>query len=191
MNAPARHTTPFVLALVGPRRSGKDTIAAMLGLPTFPIAAPLKDGVATMFGIPRADLDSDAKDRPLRGTHGTGTTPRELMQRIGTDVAMPALGRRVWVDQCVRAIRASGLPAAAVPDVRFPHEYEALREAFGDRLTVVRVERPGVARDAPADAHASETAWTDVPADRVIVNSGTLRDLAWRAMTVGARFPRS
>lgn len=182
-----------VIALVGPRRSGKDTVAEFLGHPRVQIAGPLKEGVSRMFGIPREDLETDAKDRPAPGLGGH--TPREIMQRLGTEFAMPLMGRDVWVRQCVRDVTSrlsSGAPAVTVTDMRFPHEYAALREAFGDALYVVRVTRPGFdrARKGDAvDAHASETAHASIPADHVLNNTGTLRDLAWKVMTMPVPVP--
>jgi len=184
--------TISVVAFVGPRRAGKDSLGAMLGalVPSTHVrlADPLKAGVAAMFGVPRADLESSAKDVPRAFPGGAVLTPRQVMQSLGTEFAMGLMGERVWAHQCVERIRRiRDGSVAVITDVRFPHEVEVLREAFGSGLLVVRVTRPGSAWGTAADRHVSETAHAQISPDMSFTNGGSLQDLSWRAYVLACR----
>lgn len=66
----------------------------------------------------------------------------------------------------------------AIPDVRFRNELNAIREGGGK---VIRVMRPGAGLKGAAGAHVSETEQTSIQDDEfdhVILNHGSLDDLA-------------
>ncbi len=91
-------------------------------------------------------------------THAPGfMTAREVMQFVGTDV-FRKMYADVWVDSTVRQIQAEGSELALIGDIRFPNEVEGVRKAGGK---VVRLTRNVLAHDA----HASETALDNYPAD--------------------------
>lgn len=99
---------------------------------------------------------------------------RRLQQVLGTEVGREVLGESIWVDtgmEKVAKVHARGVPVV-VTDCRFDNEAEAVREAGGK---VVRVVRPSL--PAPTDGHASESGISEHLVDREIVNDGTLDDL--------------
>ena len=187
-------TSTVVVALCGPHGSGKDAIASVLSrevdFENFKFARPLKDAIRDLFSLDQEHVDGALKDvvHP-----GWGITPRALMQWFGTDVmqhelakVIPSVGRRFWADQLVRSVMAmhhnDATAVAVISDMRFRHELDALRCAFGDRLVAVRVERHVVSDDntygSESDGlHESELSSSSLPVDLVISNDGSLAQL--------------
>lgn len=167
------------IGMSGYARSGKDTVADILhdeyefGRVT--LAAPLKEMVYTLN--PWVDA---LAGRPIRyqdfvdsvGLHEAKNHPevRRLLQVYGTDVMRRQFGENVWVD-----LAYSGKDPSdhwVVTDCRFQNEANGIRDHGG---FVVRIERPGV---EPPNLHPSEVDLLDYEFDHVIVNDGTLDDLA-------------
>lgn len=77
----------ILIGLVAPKRSGKDTAANYLctsyGFKKYNFADPLKKGVAEIFGLTYEQLDGVYKETvdPF-----WGVTPRELFQKVGTEL---------------------------------------------------------------------------------------------------------
>jgi hypothetical protein len=95
-----------------------------------------------------------------------GPEVRRLLQRLGTEAGRQLLGDNVWVDAAL-----TGHPKDAklvIPDVRFPNEAQAIKDAGG---VVWRINRPGT---KPANAHVSETALDDWDFDWRYENEGDL-----------------
>ena len=198
---------PMIVALLGHRGAGKDAIAEVLcreaGYVNVKFARPLKDALVGIFGLSPEHVDGALKDVPHPHY---GVTPRTLMQWFGTEVMqhglskiVPGAGRTFWADRLVQAVRAlPGGPEGqkvVISDMRFPHEIDALKKAFGDRLVIIRVTRPGSfpeTADALAEAsdpclrHESETA-VDAAAsqtDLEITNDGSLEHLHFTVRTL-------
>lgn len=195
-------TTPLLpplVAICGAKRSGKDTIAVHLathyGYQILKIATPLKMTVQNLFSFSDEQMETDLKDEV---DPRWGTSPRALMQYIGTDVfqfglqqVIPGLGRRFWVDKLIHDIDTS--KRYVVSDVRFLHEIHALKSRFPDTQTlVIRVDRSpspcnasasdddgGSGQDGPchAETHCSEREYLRITPDFIINNRGTLHEL--------------
>jgi hypothetical protein len=182
-----------LVGLIGKKRSGKDSFAAVLveesGFRRFAFADPLKDAVLRL-PVPVYDTVTDRpRYRCLQDVvreHGWEGAKeiravRRLLQEYG--VAIREIQEDFWVratlDRAVQHSHESG--PSVVTDVRFPNEAEEVRDAGG---VIVRVSRPGL---VSTDTHASETALDDFEPDLEVVNGGTLEDLAWNAR----RFARS
>lgn len=91
---------------------------------------------------------------------------REYLQKLGV-ACRDKLGEHVWVWAALQDLPKM----AAVTDVRFVNEADAIREAGG---FVWRVNRPGV---APINGHVSEHALDHYPFDHYVQNDGTIDDL--------------
>lgn len=191
----------MIVGMIGKKRSGKDTFAGTLveerGFQRFAFADPLKDAVLKVNPIvfcagpksddPRAEVVGAAarQPRPRRLQDVVRTLGweeakenrevRRLLQEYG--VAIREIQEDFWVratlDRAL-AVEASGTPVV-VTDVRFPNEADEVRERGG---VIVRIVRPGQVSN---DSHASETALDDYVEDVLIVNDGTLDDLAAKA----------
>lgn len=188
-----------VVAICGTRGSGKDSVAAILsqeaGFVNHKLARPLKDAMRGLFSLDAAHVDGELKDV----VHPAwGVTPRVLMQWFGTEVmqhelvkVVPSVGRRFWADRLVDSLTQEDAKAV-VTDMRFQHELDALREAFGDRLVAIRVER--FRRSGDVDSHESETASATLAVDLVVQNDGTLDrlgDFARDALCFGSLYDHS
>lgn len=174
---------PHTVALTGFARSGKDTVAEILGrgwgYQRLALADPLRDGLYALNPIVFADayghvyrvkdvVDEcgwdEAKKRP---------EVRTLLQRMGTEFGRKVFGDDIWVDTLLA--KADALPSGTrvvVTDCRFDNEARRLGQAGA---LVVRVTRPGV---GPVNDHASDRGLSDMLVDYEIVNDGTLDDLA-------------
>ena len=97
---------------------------------------------------------------------------RGFLQRLGVG-AREVLGADVWVRPVLDRIQRGGRGSRwVITDVRFPNEFEALRE-IGANL--IKITRAGVVSNA--GTHVSETALAAAEWDTVIQNDGSLKDL--------------
>lgn len=184
----------IVVALCGRRGAGKDAVAEMLarssGYHPMKFARPLKDVLSTLFGFGVEHVDGALRDvvHPA-----LGTTPRKIMQWFGTDVMQHALSevapgqrhRRFWAERLCESVRRLGPDARVViSDMRFRHELDTLREAFGvDNVVAVKVERRHAEGRVAyeADDHESEASVDAIDADLILDNDGTVEHLDFAA----------
>lgn len=171
-----------IIGFSGRAGSGKNTAAEALirdyGAYPAAFADELKRIARRVWGLSETQTDGHLKEVV---DERWGLTPRQIMQRLGTEV-----GRAVHPDTWVRYLLDRRLardlfpPAmlAVITDVRFPNECEAIRNLGG---IVIRIERPGLAGD---DSHASEKAINLLVVDHVVVNDGTIADLHRKVLEV-------
>jgi hypothetical protein len=166
---------PSLIALTGPKESGKSTIARYLhdtfGYARIRFADPLKDMLRAL-GLTDYELEGEGKKLPceLLGGH----TPRHAMQTLGTEWGRDLISREFWSETWAR--RADQAPSEYVvaEDLRFPNEEFRVRLMGG---VIWRVERPGY---GGTDQHISETEMNHVKWDRLYTNDGTTEDLLWK-----------
>ena len=177
---------PFLIGLTGKSGSGKDEAAkalkadgfvrlafadalrreverALAGEVFFPRwpGGPVMDELIELLDQYYGDPGS-ATRKPL--SHGM----RRLLQLWGTEYRRRFWGENYWVRRVEDCLISWGDPRIVITDVRFPNEYEMVKSRGGE---IWRIERP----DAPkVPDHSSETALDEYPADRTIVNAGTL-----------------
>ena len=189
----------MIIGICGFQGSGKDTIADYLqniyGFKRDSFAATLKDAVAAVFGWDRELLEGrTTESRAWRETVDPwwsarldmpDLTPRLVLQKWGTEVV-----RRSWHDDTWIASLENKLTRAhndiVITDVRFPNEIQAVRNAGGIVIRVVRGSEPGwytTALGANAgivpdqvllkqlDVHPSEWAWIGTEFDAVLDNN--------------------
>lgn len=170
---------PLVIGIGHVARVGKDTAADALcrdlGFVRRALADPLKelamrtDPLVTSTtrtqntNIGHGRLAWVVQGMGWEGAKDSYVEVRRFLQNLGV-AARDTFGPTFWVDQLVSWIERSGHDRIVVPDVRFPNEAEAIREAGG---LLVRIDRPGVR----GDGHVSETALRDWDGwDHVFVN---------------------
>jgi hypothetical protein len=172
-----------LIGLSGYAGAGKDEVARILkphGWERASFADPLR---AALYALdPVVDNPRDAgsligaKLQSLVDEYGwdnvkrTNPEVRALLQRMGTEVGRDLFGADFWVDQAMASLEEGG--RYVFTDCRFPNEADAIRSRGGE---VWRVTRPGVTR---VNQHPSETALDTYDFDRVVLNVGTLEDLA-------------
>lgn len=162
-----------LIGIAGPKRSGKDTLAAglhaALGLPVDSFAGPMRRFVADTLGWTLAELEA-RKEQPIDWLDGA--TARAMLQTVGTEWGRQTVHADLWVRSLFARLPHGGI----VSDVRFPNEAEAILSRGG---VVIRLVRPGTGQ---GDAHASEK---PLPAELVTVelfNDGTPQRLIESAL---------
>ena len=186
----------LIIGLIGQAGSGKDS-AALLLLQHWKLAGHV--AFVTSFADPIRAMcrefllhagvqhpDRYLFDRELKETiiPEIGVSYRHLAQTLGTEWGQQCIGRDAWIralDYRMKTHCNHGGTHFVVPDVRFTFEADWLCSQGG---VIWRIERPGV---APVRAHVSESESTHISSHRVILNDGTLTDLA---QTVGFELTR-
>lgn len=183
---------PQVIGLTGYKRSGKDTVAKLLGVygyKPYALAGPVKKTaraidpyvLVTREEAIRLNLPADGFFRfsEVVGAIGEESAKdvadvRQLLQRVGTEGGRSVHGEDVWLNLAARTIFAEADHRAwVISDVRFGNEADWVRSVLGGQ--VWKVERPGV---GGADGHPSETGVDEIKPDRYVDNSGTLKQLS-------------
>lgn len=160
------------------RRRGKDVAAAFAaarlrqhGLPCRVdyFAHSIKEGIGKgVFGFSDAQLYGELKELP---DPFWGWTPREVFQRFGSDAMHTLFGKDIWIRTLLRRLEANLQTHVVVADVRFRHEFDALRQLGGH---LVRVDRH-IADAGDEDRHLSEVDLDGCDTwDACIDNNGSL-----------------
>lgn len=106
---------------------------------------------------------------------------RLILQTFGTEAMRSRFGSSVWSDRVLARVaerRARTAPiSTVVTDVRFPDEAQAVRDAGG---LLIRVVRPG--QTLPRGAHASEAHVGELDVDAEIINDGSIEQLHERVL---------
>ncbi len=189
---------PPLIGLIGKKRVGKDTFAAVLveefGFARVAFADPLKEMALTIDPFLVGGWDSSLDDEFLatavanfgwEEVKDTYPEARRFLQRLGDGVRQ--FDPDFWLDAGMDTAdgyrygsreepnvfiteRTSQRPVV-ITDVRYPNEADAIRDAGG---TLIRIVRPGA---DDGDTHASETALDDYPVDDVVTNTGSVFEL--------------
>ena len=152
----------MIVGLTGRAGSGKDSVGEYLrkeyGAALLSFAAPLKAMVREMFDLTDEQVNTlDGKETPdprWIGPNGEARTPRQILQVVGTE-GFRAVDPSFWVKRAMRTAMLcvrDGAPMVVFTDVRFPNELEAIQDAGGAVLRLVKPDGPGTA----SVAHASE-----------------------------------
>jgi len=108
-------------------------------------------------------------------------TYRQFLQEVATEAMRDVIHPDVWVNALFADWRGPKMseyhPSKwIITDVRFPNEYQAIKDRGG---IVLRVERPGI----ELMDHYSEIALDDQQFDYVIYNDGSTPDLFSQVLT--------
>jgi len=189
-----------IIGLVGFIGSGKGTVGDILEQKGFikdSFAKPLKDACAVMFGWSRELLEGDTEmsrkwreepDSYWSEKFGREFTPREALQKMGTEAGRDVFHKDIWVISLLN--RAKGKDVV-VTDVRFQNEIKYIQDNGG---IVIRVKRGGdpiwfshlekIHSETERtkfmqheNIHKSEWDWVGCEFDYTIGNNGTIQDL--------------
>jgi hypothetical protein len=176
---------PKIIAICGAKRSGKDTLAHYISYKylyqKIAFADPLKEAVNVLFQFsPEQTGDSDLKDVIDKQW---GITPRRALQFFGTEVLqykiqelLPNIDRKFLANALVSSITRNDYDHHVISDMRFVHEYEAVKKlgAF-----VIHVDRPSIEENYYHDvqAHCSEVEYRNIPYDLHIKNDQDIATL--------------
>lgn len=162
-----------LLGITGKAGSGKDELAKYLweehDFTRMAFADPLRSAARHIFGLSWDQMTNrDVKEKTLNRWK---LSPRQILQRLGTESIRDVFGPDVWVTRWqIGYDLIKDTDNVVVTDVRFDNEAEAIRANGG---IIIQIIRPGI---NPVAEHSSE-AGLSKPADFIIENDGTLPDL--------------
>ena len=162
---------PRLIGLAGFKQSGKTTIADHMenehGFAHLSFAGPMRSFMQIFLGVaePGFDLERD-KEKVIPWL---GTTPRDIMQKMGTEFGREMIHEEMWVRRCLRAAEYNhgNNRNVVISDVRFANEARAIRDAGGE---VWWINRPG----CEPSGHASEQGLPVHLVDHILDNDGDL-----------------
>lgn len=156
-----------LIGLMGYKHAGKDTFADYLvqkyGFQKYAFADPVKQICKIMFRLEQEQLDDPTAKETL--DRRWGMTPRQMMQRVGTDMVRRVWDDDFWVRNMDMRVQQDHPGRVVVSDVRFQNEAEWVRQNKGILVRVVD------GRQNHDDTHASETEQLSIQEDVCIVNA--------------------
>jgi hypothetical protein len=167
-------TSRSIIGLNGYARSGKDTIANILikehGYTRVGFADAIREFLLTVNPI----LEDGHRLHEIVALFNweiakAKTEVRRLLQVTGT-TARDMFGEDFWINQVINKIKT--IDKVVITDVRFTNEADAIKLLGGQ---IWKVERPGV---SAINSHISEIDMDNYTPDRLIVNSGSIKDLS-------------
>lgn len=131
-------------------------------------ADKLKECASIILGVPRFMFESgEFKESftslPLSNKEGEPMTNREFLQYFGTEVGR-SIDKDLWIKALMYSHGRDKESHWIIPDVRFPNEADAIRNAGG---VLWKIERDG----SGAGNHISEKLIDDIKVDVVIENN--------------------
>lgn len=131
-------------------------------------ADKLKECASIILGVPRFMFESgEFKESftslPLSNKEGEPMTNREFLQYFGTEVGR-SIDKNLWIKALMYSYGRDKESHWIIPDVRFPNEADAIRNAGG---VLWKIERDG----SGAGNHISEKLIDDIKVDVVIENN--------------------
>lgn len=156
---------PILIGLTGRKQSGKTTAALYLervqGFRHTSFAEPMRRFAAEVLGLTPEQLEAE-KERPVAFLDGQ-VTPRQFLQRLGTEFGRDMIHRELWVRSCMARVDLTR--NTVISDVRFDNEALAIRERGGIVIEIVRPHR--LCRN---DTHTSEAGVSPELIDIHLVN---------------------
>lgn len=155
-----------LIGLIGYKRSGKDTFADYLvhthGFQKYAFADPVKQLCKIMFLLEQKQLDDPLSKEIV--DERWGLTPRQMMQKVGTDMVRCQWGSDFWVKNMELRVHRDNHPMMIVSDVRFQNEAEWIKANHGILVRIVD------GHQHHHDTHQSETEQLSIQEDICIVN---------------------
>lgn len=171
-----------VIGFTGFAGSGKDAAADMLlnhrsGY-SYAFADPMRDVARAVFGLTADQMSDRVKKEHV--VPYWGLSPREILQRIGTECVREVFGADTWV-KCMAlrlemlladdAYEPVGSDCVVFTDVRTDEEARFVRSKGG---VVINVVRPGV---GPVNDHVTDQGISAELVDFVLENNAGLDEL--------------
>jgi hypothetical protein len=173
----------MLIGLLGKKRAGKDTVADFLNLKygfiKLVLAQPLKDICKILFNFTDDQLYGELKE--INDPHW-GTSPRIVMQYLGTDIfrnqikeILPNIGNNFWINSLIpkylKMKNNNNNCIAVISDIRFQNEIDKIHENGG---IIIKIERPS---NNIFDDHESEKNIDLLNYDHLIINDKNIPDL--------------
>lgn len=169
-----------IIGITGKKGSGKDTVAEFINgvcrdqieqVAFVAFADPVREVCQTALGLTHNQLTRrDLKEEKVRGKL---YSPREAMQKVGTDMFRATFGEDIWVNIARDTIMSyyGDYKYIVVTDVRFDNEAQMVKNLGGEIWHVCRDKNPLI------DSHISESGIDAKYIDQLVTNDGTLEEL--------------
>jgi len=179
-----------IIALTGPKGSGKDTVADIIvnryqHVTRVAFADPIKTVVQHIFKLDKTNNDQYDRIKRSRieicgGNHETtwkNVDGRHVVREIGMIMRSydPSQFTKYVSDQIDKALKSSKI--FVVTDLRFDNEYIMLKEYGAEIIKILRPEYH-------YDGHITERGFDDYLVDRIINNDGSLEALEKQVNTI-------
>jgi len=178
-----------IIGFTGVASSGKDTSADIFlslidGSKTFvrlSFAKPLKDAAKILWDLTDEQLYTSKKNDLIENDpwefNGHKTSPRELLQWLGTDVLRKHMNEDFFAIHMEKQISPylGKVDYILITDVRFDSEAKFIKKY--DKSQIIHIFRPSLHKISLSN-HSSENGISNQFIDNVIVNNGTLEDLS-------------
>lgn len=180
----------MIIGLAGRAGAGKDTVAKVINdhieAVLIAFAQPVRDAVVAAFRLSWDQvLDPVLKEEIIPDF---GLSPRQLLQRFGTEFARNMVSQDVWIIVARRRMKTllDTYPQASVvfTDLRFENERAWLRSIGAE---IWHIDRPGVS--TAHSGHPSETPLIRYPDELIVPNTGTKEELYARVRTLLDQYP--
>ncbi len=175
---------PSIIALCGYKGSGKDTVANYLvdkyNYKHYKISDKLKEIIKILFDL----SDNDLEQKKEEVNDKWNTTPRRLMQFIGTDMfqyklqeLLPNINRDFWIkslftEDLMNKINNENYKIV-ISDLRFLHEYEIISNLYVS-YSILKVKNNRIEQN---DTHISENEFNEININGIIQNDSNLETL--------------
>jgi hypothetical protein len=163
-----------LIGLVGFIGSGKGTVGDMLhrnyGFEKMSFAQSLKDAAASIFHWDRALLEGDTQvsrewreqpDQFWSNVMGRDFTPREALQKLGTEAGRQIFHPDLWIRSLQKAIQETDKPIV-IADVRFENELDFIHNNGGYVIHVQRGNLPDWFSTAASANNGDMKAYTEM-----------------------------
>lgn len=154
-----------LIGLIGYKQSGKDTFADYLvchhNFKKEAFAEPVKEVCRIMFHLKYEQMN----DPILKETidERWGISPRQMMQKVGTDTIRHAWGDDFWIKNMGMRVGNHNDNSIVVSDVRFPNEAQWVKDNGGVLIRIMDSREH-------SDTHSSETLQASIKEDFLIFN---------------------
>jgi hypothetical protein len=191
---------PLIIGFSGKKRVGKDAAADAVksyGFVEDAMASPIKTISREVFRLSYEQLYGAKKEVE---DEFWGLSPREIMQKVGTDFARSAFNEEVWVDSFRRRMQDTDHSRIVITDVRFPNEVEAIHDLGGQVIRICRPRKepdlnstikalvgqfPRLSQYFGTQYHPSETALDNYEDfDLRLLNDGTLAEYRYAVKSI-------
>jgi ABC-type microcin C transport system duplicated ATPase subunit YejF len=167
MNIVSKNMTATIIGILGRSRVGKDTVASMLVKHLGPdacvilrLSQPLKDAVKALYGFSDEQVETDIKEAM---DPRYNMSPRTAIQHI-CEHMMKVHGRDFFSKRLYEheMMYHTG-KTVIIPDVRYPHDLDLIRQRGG---IILKVTRPF----GPQPRHPWEEPIEELQGDYIIEN---------------------
>lgn len=156
-----------LIGLIGNKRVGKTTFSDYLvdkfKFKTYAFADPIKEGAKIMFNLTNEQVHGDLKEVVDKRW---GLTPRQFLQKLGTDCCRKTFGNDVWIKTMKFWYADNKDKNVVISDIRFPNEAQAITELGG---VLIKIINPNIKTNK--DSHESEQLVDTINYDLIINNN--------------------